>query len=343
MCSGLKSNAETAPGLCWGLIGASNVAREWVIDAIRSQPGNEVVTVLSSDADRAVNYAKDNNIASHSTDLNAVLSDPRVNAVYISTTNELHEAQTLAAAKAGKHVLCEKPLSLTLGGARNMVDACAKAGIVLATNHHLRNAATHRKIRELIRSGAIGTPLFVLVFHANYLPPRLQGWRINKPGGGVVLDSTIHDADTLRFILGTEPRSVTAVTQQANLASGELEDGVMAVLRFEDNVLVQIHGAYTLKYAINGIEIHGTEGSIVARGVMTQQPTGRVYLRNANGEEEIPIEHENLYMRALAAFNAAIRGEGQPSASGEDGVRSLAVALAVLESARTGKQVEIPS
>jgi len=98
-----------------------------------------------------------------------------------------------------------------------------------------------------------------------------------------------------------------------------------------------------LKYAFNGIEIHGTEGSIVARGVMTQQPTGRVYLRNANGEEEIPIEHENLYMRALAAFNAATRGEGQPSASGEDGVRSLAVALAVLESARTGKQVEIPS
>jgi 1,5-anhydro-D-fructose reductase (1,5-anhydro-D-mannitol-forming) len=74
---------------------------------------------------------------------------------------------------------------------------------------------------------------------------------------------------------------------------------------------------------------------------MTQRPIGRVYLRNASGEQEIPIEHENLYRRALAAFNAALRGEGQPSASGEDGVRSLATALAVLESAHTGKQVEI--
>jgi 1,5-anhydro-D-fructose reductase (1,5-anhydro-D-mannitol-forming) len=81
--------------------------------------------------------------------------------------------------------------------------------------------------------------------------------------------------------------------------------------------------------------------AIVGRDVMTQRPVGRVYLRNASGEKEIPIEHENLYNRSLAAFNAAIHGKGQPSASGEDGVRSLAIALAVLESAHTGKQVEI--
>jgi 1,5-anhydro-D-fructose reductase (1,5-anhydro-D-mannitol-forming) len=65
------------------------------------------------------------------------------------------------------------------------------------------------------------------------------------------------------------------------------------------------------------------------------------HLRNASGEKELPIEHENLYRRALAAFNSAVRGEGQPSATGEDGVRSLAIALAVLKSARTGEQVEI--
>jgi 1,5-anhydro-D-fructose reductase (1,5-anhydro-D-mannitol-forming) len=64
----------------------------------------------------------------------------------------------------------------------------------MGTNHHLRNAATHRKIRELVHSGAVGTPLFVRVFHAGYLPPHLQGWRINKPGGGVILDSTIFRA-----------------------------------------------------------------------------------------------------------------------------------------------------
>ena len=72
-----------------------------------------------------------------------MLSDARVSAVYISTTNELHKAQTLAAAAAGKHVPCEKPLALNLVDAREMVAACAKAGAVMGTNHHLRNAATH--------------------------------------------------------------------------------------------------------------------------------------------------------------------------------------------------------
>jgi 1,5-anhydro-D-fructose reductase (1,5-anhydro-D-mannitol-forming) len=74
---------------------------------------------------------------------------------------------------------------------------------------------------------------------------------------------------------------------------------------------------------------------------MTQRPIGQVALRNANGEKDIPLDHDNLYARGIAAFASAIRGEGQPSASGEDGVRSLATALAVLESARTGRLTAI--
>ena len=327
----------------WGLIGASTIAREWVIGAIRAQAGNEVVAVMSSDAARGKEYAQANAIATAYTAVDALLADPKVDAVYISTTNELHKSQTLAAAAAGKHVLCEKPLALTLADAREMVAACAKAGVVMGTNHHLRNAATHRKIRELIQSGAVGKPLFARVFHAVYLPPHLQGWRIISPaaGGGVILDITVHDADTLRFLLDAEPVEAVALSQQANLATGDLEDGVMAVLRFDNDVLAQLHDAFTVKHAGTGLEIHGTEGSIVARDVMTQRPIGQVMLRTASSEREIPVEHENLYGRALAAFCAAIGGQGRPAATGEDGVRSLAAALAVLESTCTGQRVQV--
>ena len=236
-------------------------------------------------------------------------------------------------------MLCEKPLAVTLADAREMVAACRQAGVVMGTNHHLRNAATHRKIRELIQSGAIGKPLFARVFHAVYLPPHLQGWRLTTPnaGGGVILDITVHDADTLRFVLGAEPVEATALSQQAGMAQSALEDGVMAVLRFDNGVLAQLHDAFTVKHAGTGLEVHGTEGSILARNVMTQQPVGEVVLRNASGESQIAVEHENLYARALRAFAAAIAGNGAPSASGEDGVRSLATALAVLESSRTGR------
>src|SRR4249920_2304136 len=114
--------------LGWGLIGASTIAREWLIDAIRAQPGNQVVAVMSTDAVRGAEYAKANGIPIAYASLEALLAEPKVGAVYISTTNELHKAQTLAAAAAGKHVLCEKPLALTVADARDMVAACAKAG-----------------------------------------------------------------------------------------------------------------------------------------------------------------------------------------------------------------------
>ena len=292
---------------------------------------------------RGRTFAAENHIPASYTELSALLGDPRVHAVYISTTNELHKAQTLAAAAAGKHVLCEKPLAVTLADARDMVAACTKAGVVMGTNHHLRNAATHRKIRELIQSGAIGKPLFARVFHAGYLPPHLQGWRLTTPnaGGGVILDITVHDVDTLRFLLGSEPVEAIALSQHAGMAQGALEDGVMAVLRFDNGVLAQLHDAFTVKHAGSGLEVHGTEGSIIARNVLTQKPVGEVLVRNATGESQIAVEHENLYVRGVRAFAAAMDGNGAPSASGEDGVRSLATALAVLESSRTGRRIPV--
>lgn len=198
--------------------------------------------------------------------------------------------------------------------------------------------------RELMQGGAIGKPLFGRVFHAVLLPANLQGWRVDKPqaGGGVMMDMAVHDADTLRFILDAEPVEAIALSQCAGMARAGLEDGVMAVLRFDNDVLVQIHDAFTVQHAGTGIEFHGTEGSIVGRNVLTQRPVGDVILRTAAGETNVPIEHEDLYFRGVAAFCAAIRGEGPPAATAEDGVRSLATAAAIADACRTRRAVEIP-
>ena len=146
----------------------------------------------------------------------------------------------------------------------------------MGTNHHLRNAATHRKMRELIETGAIGRPLAARVFHAVYLPPHLQGWRIDRPdaGGGVILDITVHDADTLRFVLGDEVAEVTAMTASQGMGRAGLEDAVMGVMRFRDGVIAQFHDAFTAPHAYTGFEVHGTEGSLYGRDVMTQRPIG---------------------------------------------------------------------
>jgi 1,5-anhydro-D-fructose reductase (1,5-anhydro-D-mannitol-forming) len=312
-----------------------------VIGAIRST-GGEVVSIVSSDPDRAKAYAGENRIAKSTNSLDELLNCG-IDAVYISTTNQLHRDQTLAAAKAGKHVLCEKPLALTLADARKMLAACRAANVVLATNHHLRNAATHRAMREAIKAGRIGRPLFARVFHAVYLPPHLQGWRLSDAaaGSGVVMDITVHDADTLRFVLDDEPIDVIALTQSGGMATSGTEDGVMGAARFRSGVLAQFHDAFTTKFAPTGFEVHGTDGSLIGRDCMSQRPIGDVELRSAAGGEALPLQHENLYERGLRAFNAAIRGEGKPAATDEDGVASLAFALAAVESASSGRLARV--
>ena len=328
----------------WGLIGASTIAKEWLIGAIRAT-GGEVVSVMSTSAERGRAYADEQRITKSVTTLADLLGDPEIDAVYISTTNELHRDQVLAAAKAGKHILCEKPLALSLDDARAMIAASNAAGVVLATNHHLRNAATHRAMREAIKAGRIGKPLSARVFHAVYLPPHLQGWRLDKPeaGGGVILDITVHDTDTLRFVLGDDPVEAVAFTQQGGMAKAGLEDAVMGVLRFKSGVIAQFHDGFTTKFAETGFEIHGTEGSLIGRNCISQRPVGTVTLRNAEGEQELPVDHQNLYERALLDFHAAIAGKGKPLCNGEDGIWSLATGLAVVKAAATGQAVSIES
>jgi 1,5-anhydro-D-fructose reductase (1,5-anhydro-D-mannitol-forming) len=326
----------------WGLIGASTIAHEWVIDAIRAV-GGEIVSVMSTNAERGAKYAADHKIGKSVTNLSDLLGDAEVEAVYISTTNELHHEQVLAAAKAGKHILCEKPLATSIENAREMVRAAKAAGVIMATNHHLRGASSHRVIRDAIAAGKIGTPMSARICHAGYLPKHLQGWRLEKPqaGGGAILDLTVHDTDALRFVLGDDPVEVVALDQHGGMAKSGLEDAAMTSLRFKSGLIAQFHDGFTTPFAVTGLEVHGTEGSLIGSHNMTQKPIGRVVLRNAEGETELTLDGGNLYERTLKAFDAAIAGTGKPLCSGEDGLWSLATGLAVMKSAATGTKVAV--
>jgi 1,5-anhydro-D-fructose reductase (1,5-anhydro-D-mannitol-forming) len=336
--------SQTQEELRWALIGASDIAKTRMIKAINSQPNSRVAAVFSSNADRAKAYAAENKIPKAYDNLKTLLDDPQIDVVYISTTNDLHRDQALAAAAAGKHILCEKPLALSVDDARQMLKAAQAANVVLGTNHHLRNAVTHRTLRKLVQEGAIGKPLAARVFHAVYLPPRLQGWRLSRPeaGGGVILDITVHDTDTLRFVLDSEVEDVIARSATQGLANGGIEDAVMGVMYFRDGVLAQFHDAFTVKHAPTGLEIHGTEGSLFAVNVMTQDPVGRVVLRRDSEETEIKLDPpEDLYVHSIRHFNEAVMTGTQPFATGADGLRSLAVALAALESSKSGRRTPV--
>lgn len=325
----------------WGLIGATVIGREWMVDAIR-QAGGDIVAVMSTDTARGRAYAAEFDIPRAVVSLPELFSES-IDAVYISTTNERHRAETIAAAEAGVHVLCEKPLATNLKDARDMVAACKRAGITLATNHHLRNGAVAAAMRAAIGAGRIGRPLIARLVHAGYLPEHLHGWRLRDPktGAGAILDLTVHDADLLRFILGDEPESVMAFSQNGGLASDGIEDEALTLIRFRSGLLAQLFDGFTTRYVETGVEVHGSEGSLVARDCLTQIPRGTLTLRSATGEEAIALDHHNYYAPGVRAFHTAMRGAGRQSSSGEDGLVSLATALAAVESAREGRQVAV--
>jgi 1,5-anhydro-D-fructose reductase (1,5-anhydro-D-mannitol-forming) len=318
----------------WGLIGASTIAAQHVLPALRAN-GQDVVAVQSTTSGRAADFAAAHGIGRDVVSLDDLLG--QVEAVYISSTNEKHEAQALAAIAAGRQVLCEKPLAMTVVAAAGMVRAAEAAGVVFATNHHLRCSGSHRTVRRLIAAGRVGRVLSLRIHHAVHLPESLRGWRINDAaaGGGVIPDITVHDADVVRFLTGEDP--VAVVSQAVSSGMGEgVEDSAMSVWTLPSGAMVMSHESFTHPFAGSGLEVHGTEGSIFAAGVMTQGPVGEVVLVTAAGREAVDFPKHDLYAQGVADFVAACAGQGRPAADGWDGVKSLAVAMAVREAARTG-------
>ena len=329
------------PDIRWGLIGASDVAATRMIPAMR-RLGHRVVAVGSQTPSWAATYAERNDIPNFGPVADVIARDD-VDAVYISTLNELHRAQTEMAAAVGKHVMCEKPLALSIEDGRAMLQACERAGVVLATNHHLPGSGIHRTIRHLVADGAVGRVLAVRVFHAVMLPARLQGWRLGSAaGGGVALDITCHDASVLNPLFGALPTDVVAIAATQGPWGAAAEDALMATLLYADATLVQTHDAFTVAHSPTGFQVLGSEGSIEAGNAMVQDPVGTIVLRDPSGEREVePEDRQDLYEINVGAFAAAVRGEGNPTATGLDGLRAIQVALAVREAVESGLRVSI--
>jgi 1,5-anhydro-D-fructose reductase (1,5-anhydro-D-mannitol-forming) len=145
----------------------------------------------------------------------------------------------------------------------------------------------------------------------------------------------VHSADTLRFVLDDEVQDVTAIGSRQGLAAPGVVDNVMSVLRFGRGTLAGVHDSFTVPANTTSLEIYGSEGSVFGHGVIAQSPAGSVELRRDGTSEPIdPGPDVDPYVDTIAAFGAAVRGEGAPRCSGEDGLLNVKVALAVAAAAR---------
>lgn len=332
----------TPRSLRWGLVGASDIAATGMIPSLR-RVGHEVVGLASGSREHAVAYAHTHDIPWSTTDLDALLSRDDVDAVYVSSRNSQHRDHVVRAAAAGKHVLCEKPLATTAADARAMVDACAAGSVVLAVNHHLPAAGTHRAIRRLVAEGAIGRPVAVRVSHVGLLPERLRGWRLGaEPGAGAVMDLSCHDSSAVQAILRDRPVEVGAFTTIGGAWPAASEDTATVSIRYAAGVLVSQLDSYATPWSSSQVEVFGEDGVVRGDDIMSPSPRGDVSIQDKSGRRAVDVaDRRHPYDVTLDAFAAAIAGDGVPIVDGADGSLSLGVSLAILESARTGRRVAI--
>jgi 1,5-anhydro-D-fructose reductase (1,5-anhydro-D-mannitol-forming) len=327
--------------LGWGVIGIGSIVNGTIAPAMVAESSCELVAGVSRSRDRADAFAARFDVPSAYTDYQAMLEDPAVEAVFIATPNALHPDQVVAAARAGKHILCDKPLALDTESALRAVRAASDAGVSLGVNFHNRFLPWVRDVGRMIAAGDIGDPLIVEVEVASGTR-RWDNWRADPEmaGLGTIHNVGVHALDFLRVILGSEPVEVTALFDRP-AGADEVEYIALVLLRFANGTLVSVNANEAVPYPSNGITIHGSEGRIVGSG-FTRAPIDGELRVLRDGEETVTEYPAPAAHRALVAtFTAAVLAGEEPNPNGIDGLRSVELCEAIARSVDERRTVSV--
>jgi 1,5-anhydro-D-fructose reductase (1,5-anhydro-D-mannitol-forming) len=302
--------------------------------------------LVSRDRERAGAFAVEHGVPAANDDHGAALADPRVDAVWVATPHNLHLPVVEAAAKARKHVLCEKPLATSVEDARAIVRACQQAGVALGAGFHLRHHPLHREAQRLVTAGALG-PVLSAEGEWSLESEITAGasWRRDPEasGGGIITGTGVHVIDLLRCVLADEVVAISAMTDSATSPVAPVETRAVASLRFARGTLALLRCVRPVHNPPNDLLLQGARGMLIGRGTIDEATHGRLEVSGAESELSGVPAGANMYaIQANEFARAALSGE-TPEASGWDGLAVTVITEALYESARTGREVRIES
>ena len=248
---------STAP-LRIGILGCANIARAFARD-VASSPAAQVVAVASRSEDKAREFAQTFGLARHHGSYEALLADAAVDAIYLPLPNSLHAPWAIAAARSGKHVLCEKPLALGLAEAQSMFDAARQHGVLLLEAYPYWFQPQTRDLLTLLHGGAVGRVQSMQACFGFTLAKPEGNIRMDAAlGGGALLDAGSYPMSLIRLVMGSAPQRVVA---HANWTSGGVDMSTVATLLYEDGRRAQLSCAMDMAFYRHA-SIVGTEGVI---------------------------------------------------------------------------------
>jgi len=346
----------------WGVVGAGGIAnRRTIPEGILPAANSELMAVMDTSEQVAMAVGEKYGARAYANS-SELYRDPEVDAVYIAIPTHLHAHEVFKAAEHGKHILCEKPMALSVQEAERMIAMCAEAKVKLGVGFMMRFHPHHLKLKQLIDQGALGTPVMGRAQLTCWYPAIEGAWRQDpkRGGGGSFADMGTHCLDVLELLLG----KVTEVCCYAeNLVQDYLvEDSSVVMTRHASGAIGMVDNHFNIPDAasLNVLEIHGSRGTVLCTGTIGQDSSGNMIARleeepgeydaqqqREEDEDDItakvlfPEHQQNIYQAEIEAFAAAIGTNSPPPVSGEDGLWSMKVMEAVYRSARSRQVVDL--
>lgn len=342
----------------WGIIGAGGIADRRTIPGLLLANNAELVAVMEVNMELAEKIRSKHNAKRAYDNIDRLLADNEIDAVYIATPVIHHKEQAIKAAKAKKHILIEKPVALTVKEGEEVLKVCKEEGVKIAVGLMMRFHAYHQKMKEIVHSGKLGKVVSCRAQLTCWYPDMPGSWRQTKAtsGGGALMDMGVHCIDLIQYITGAKVIKIAGLTNTKTF-SYEVEDSSSVLFELENQSFGYVDANFNIPDAAAKcrLEIYGTKGSMLAEGTISQVEGGRLDVvlsddslaynaqqdRNDVSAVDIQVDFGNIYTKEIESFSNSILNDRAIEVTAEDALQVQKVIESAYESSETAKFVSI--
>lgn len=327
-----------------GIVGTGRIGKVHTMSIMNHLPQVEIKGVTDIDLERAREWAAQAGIGTVYGDYKALLADPEINAVLVCSSTDTHADIAVAAANAGKHVFCEKPVDLSVEKVEAVIDAAEKAGVKLQIGFNRRFDHNFRKVKELIDNGTIGDLQILKITSRDPSPPPIEYVKVS---GGIFMDMTIHDFDMARFLTGSEAEEIyVAAACMVDPAIGEAGDvdTALITIRFKNGAICVIDNSRKAAYGYDQrVEAFGSKGKAE---ITNDYPSTAVWSTEAGVCSEKPLyffleRYMDSFAEEMKQFANALINSTDTPVTGFDGLQPIKLGLAARKSVAEGRPVKL--
>ncbi|MDQ3439445.1 MAG: Gfo/Idh/MocA family oxidoreductase [Planctomycetota bacterium] len=347
--------AQTAPAaggkkIGYALVGLGNLTVRQILPALKETKLSKCTALVSGDPEKAKKLGKEFGIDEtkgiyNYENYDTIKDNPDVDVIYVCLPNGMHAEYTVRGAKAGKHILCEKPMANTVAECQQMIDACRAAKKKLMIAYRLRYEPINNAAIQMVRDKIMGAPRMINAeagFNMPVQDPKNLPWRLNKKlaGGGALLDIGIYALNATRYLAGEEPTEVNAMsfTPENDPRFVEVEDAITWQLKYPSGVLANCSTSYS--HGANRFRVVGRDGYIESDPFLSYSNL-RLMKMIKGKAEPIDIPQVNHFAAEFDHMSQCVMQDKEPLTPGEEGLRDLKVIEAIYESIKTQKTVKI--